>query len=54
MRAELDAEGIWSFLTDEETLTAAPHFSIAVGGVKLKVRTEDAERAMEVLKLGVE
>ncbi len=51
-RTELDSEGIWSFLTDEETLTAAPHFSIAIGGVKLKVRAEDAGRAVEVLKRG--
>ncbi len=51
-RTELDAEGIWSFLTDEETLAAAPHFSIAIGGVKLKVRAENAERAKKVLKQG--
>ncbi len=48
-RMALESEGIWSFLADEETLYTATHLSIAVGGVKIKVKAEDAERALEII-----
>lgn len=48
-RMALEAEGIWSFLADEETLYTATHLSIAVGGVKLRVRPEDAEKALDIV-----
>ncbi len=45
----LDTEGIDCFLQDDLTNTAAPHYSLMTGGVKLMVKTSDAERAMAAL-----
>lgn len=49
-RMKLEAEGLWTFSADEETVTAAPQTTIAVGGIKLKVRAEDGPRALEILR----
>ena len=49
IRGRLEAEGIKTFLTDNHTIDTDPLVSNAIGGVKLKVRTEDAKRAMRVL-----
>ncbi|QEL14355.1 putative signal transducing protein [Limnoglobus roseus] len=45
---ELDTAGIRSVLMDEETVGMLWHAAHAIGGIKLKVNEEDAERALVV------
>jgi tetratricopeptide (TPR) repeat protein len=45
----LESEGIWSSVADVYTITANWLYSTAIGGVKLQVRQEDAQRAVEIL-----
>jgi Putative prokaryotic signal transducing protein len=49
-RARLEAEGIESLVADEHLVRMDWFVSRAIGGVKLKVRQEDAERAAEALR----
>jgi len=49
-RISLEAEGIDCFLFDEEIVSINPLYSNAVGGIKVKVREEDLERTLHVLK----
>ncbi len=51
LKSRLEAEGIWSFVADEYTVTMYWLYSNAVGGVKLQVKGPDVERAREVLGL---
>ena len=51
-RARLEAEGIESLVADEHVVRLDWAISNAVGGVKLKVREEDAERAAAALSGG--
>lgn len=46
---ELEAEGIRAFVIDEELVMANWLYSGAVGGVKVKVREGDVERALDIL-----
>ena len=48
-RARLESEGISCFIADEHTVSAYWFYSNAVGGVKLQVRSTDAERAEQIL-----
>ena len=41
-RVRLDAEGIESWLVDENTASVYPFYTQAIGGVKLAVREDDA------------
>ena len=50
MQTYLAAEEIYSFLKDEHSVVMQPYLANAMGGVKLQVREEDAERAVDVLK----
>lgn len=52
IRGKLESEGIDCFVQDELTAQVNPLYSNAIGGVKLKVRESDAERAIEILKEG--
>ena len=45
----LEAAGIESWLADEHLVQTDWLYSIAVGGIKLQVRSELAERALEIL-----
>lgn len=49
-RIFLEAKGIDCFLFDEEIVSVNPLYSNAVGGIKVKVREEDIERTLHVLK----
>ena len=49
IKGRLEAEGIETFLTDNHTIDTDPLVSNAIGGVKLKVRTEDEEKALQIL-----
>ena len=46
----LENEGIPCFLPDEQTMNALPFHGIALGGVRLQVEEEHAEKAIEMLK----
>jgi hypothetical protein len=48
-RSRLEAEGIPSVLADENIVSNQPWHSIAYGGIKLRVRQQDRERAMEII-----
>jgi tetratricopeptide (TPR) repeat protein len=48
-KAKLEAAGIWSFVADAETVTTNWLYSNAIGGVKLRVKKDDVERAIELL-----
>lgn len=52
VKGRLEAEGIWSFVGDENTAVANWLYSNAIGGVKLQVREEDVERAQLILADG--
>ena len=45
----LEAEGIEAWLADEHLVQTDWLYSIAVGGIKLQVRPEQAQRAMQIL-----
>lgn len=49
-KGKLESEGIPAFVRDEYLVGVAWDYSLAVGGVKLEVAEEDAERAVEILK----
>lgn len=49
MRGRLESEGIQTFLKDEMTVQVYNFYSNAVGGVKLQVPAEDAEKALKIL-----
>ena len=49
--ARLEAEGIDAFLADENIGAMAWHYNIATGGIKVQVRSSDADRAAELLDM---
>ena len=49
VRGRLDEEGIAAFVADGELVTADWTMSNAIGGVKVRVAAEDADRARAVL-----
>lgn len=50
IKGRLEAEGITVFLKDNYTIDTDPLVSNAIGGVKMQVKTEDASKALDVLK----
>lgn len=49
LQSYLDSEGIESFIFDEFTVDLNPLISNAIGGIRLQVREEDLERALELI-----
>lgn len=49
LKGRLEAEGIACFIGDEHIVAAQPFYSVAVGGVKLKVTEDNAEQARSIL-----
>ena len=49
IKGRLESEGIEVFLSDEHTIDTDPLVSNAIGGVKLKVLSDNAEKAAEIL-----
>ena len=49
-RARLDAQGIESWLVDENVASVYPFYSLAIGGVKLAVREVDAAAAASAIQ----
>ena len=50
IKGRLEADGIQVFLSDNLTIDTDPLVSNAIGGVKLKVLSEDANKAQEILR----
>ncbi|WP_415716804.1 hypothetical protein [Maridesulfovibrio sp.] len=50
LQQKLESEGIKSFVDDENINRDKPYLSHAFGGIGLKVYTEDARRALEIIK----
>jgi putative signal transducing protein len=46
----LEEAGIPAFLADEQTIGVAWHLSIALGGIRLQVRSADASQSMAILE----
>ena len=46
----LDREGFVYFFENETMLSVVPMYSVALGGIKLKVHPDDAEAVREILK----
>ena len=51
IKSKLESEDIYVFLKDELTVQADNFISNAIGGVKLQIKENDVEKALEVLKL---
>ncbi|WP_299128549.1 DUF2007 domain-containing protein [uncultured Winogradskyella sp.] len=50
VKGRLEADGIEVFLKDNITIDTDPLVSNAIGGIKLKVRSEDEKEAKAILK----
>ena len=50
IKGRLESDGIEVFLSDNLTIDTDPLISNAIGGVKLKVLSEDAKKAEQILK----
>jgi hypothetical protein len=50
LQGRLEDEGIASNIVDAETVTMAWHLGQAVGGIKVQVFADDAERACEIIE----
>ncbi len=50
MAGALEEEGIEVFIMDENLVSINPLFSNVVGGVKLKVKQEDADKALQLIQ----
>jgi DNA-directed RNA polymerase subunit RPC12/RpoP len=50
MRGRLEDEGIYCWLKDENIVTLDPILTNAIGGIKLMVRSEQVDRAFQLLK----
>ena len=48
LASRLEAQGIETVISDAETVTADPLWSVAIGGIKVQVRESDAQKAMEI------
>jgi hypothetical protein len=49
--AKLSSEGIEAFLKDDNIVSINPIYAHAVGGIKLLVREEDYDEALEILNV---
>jgi hypothetical protein len=52
LQGRLESEGIYCVIQDELTAQLTPFVSDAIGGAKLRVREENAERAIQILEEG--
>ena len=50
IKGRLESDGIKVFLSDHLTIDTDPLISNAIGGVKLKVLSEDAKKAEQILR----
>jgi Zn finger protein HypA/HybF involved in hydrogenase expression len=50
LRSRLESEGITCFIFDEHIVSVNPLYNIGVGGIKLKVRADELQLALQVLR----
>jgi len=50
LKTKLESESIYCFLQDESVVATNPLYSFAVGGIKLKVKKEDFDTALKIIK----
>ena len=50
LKTRLESAGIDCFIADDNTILVNWLYSTAIGGVKVKVRSSDAEHALEILR----
>ncbi|QEC51563.1 putative signal transducing protein [Anseongella ginsenosidimutans] len=50
LKSRLESEGIPCFLFDEHLVNMNPLYSVAVGGIKLKIQEADKEKTLEILR----
>lgn len=50
MKGRLESEEIICYVFDENIVTLNPLFNIAVGGIKLKVKELDAQKALGIIR----
>ena len=48
-KGKLESEGIEVFLRDQITIDSNPFYSNALGGIRMFVKTEDFDKANEIL-----
>jgi DNA-directed RNA polymerase subunit RPC12/RpoP len=53
-KTKLESEGIECFIFDEHTSSMNWFYTNAIGGIKLKVRGEEYERAVTILKVNTD
>lgn len=49
VKGRLETEGIPCFAKDEHTVSTNPLYAVALGGIKLQVREEDAPEALRIM-----
>ena len=49
LRSRLESEGIEAWVTDEQSIMNTQFFSKKVGGAKLQVREQDADKALKII-----
>ncbi len=52
IKGRLESEGVECFIKDELTTQVNPFYSNAIGGIKLQVKANDLDRAIQILKEG--
>jgi len=50
LKHRLNMEGIAYYFENEATLSVVPMYSIALGGIKLKIHPNDSETVLAILK----
>lgn len=48
-QGKLESEGVEVFLMDQTTIDSNPFYSNALGGIRMFVKTEDFDKANEIL-----
>ncbi|MGY5353300.1 DUF2007 domain-containing protein [Wenyingzhuangia sp. IMCC45467] len=50
LKSKLESENIKSYLQDENMITLNPLYNITLGGIKLKVKSDDFEKSQSIIK----
>ena len=50
LKHRLDQEGLQYYFENEATASIVPMYSLALGGIKLKIHPNDAETVTDILK----
>jgi len=51
LKGRLETEGIHCFLFDENLISAHPFYAVAIGGVKLKIPSDEYAHCQKIIKL---